>query len=508
MIITFVLLSVVLVVAIGMFVARRVEGDRTSFLVAGRGMALPLVAAGLMGQAVDTNATLGNTDLSAIGGFWAGYSLPLGLAVCLLLTGIFLAPRMNKAILFTLPDAFGRRYGRGVEGVTAVLLVLAFTILIGGNLVAGGFLFEQFLGTPYWVGVVLIVVAVLAYTAAGGMLSDAYTALVQMIITVTASFCLLLWLILGPGISVPEGMGPFDLEQLGSADSGAVLNWATLISLGIGDIVAIDFMQRIFTARSPGTARRACFVAATACALVGIPYSLLAVSSPEILGGPADGPVLFAVLETVTPVWLTVLVLCGIVAAGMSTANGAILGSAAVLVRNVAGRRSADEEDAGPGGVEVLVATRGAGVDPVVRATRWCMLPVVAAAILLALEVPETGVLLVLAFDLMLASLVVPFLFGVWWSRGTKAAALAGMIVGFVVRLVLFALTPTFYGAENTLFHVDNGLVGPGFDGWPTFIAPVACLVVYVAVCAATHRHVTGATIERAAPVREPEPAV
>jgi solute:Na+ symporter, SSS family len=501
MIIAGVGLSVVLVVLVGMAVARRAGGDRGSFLVAGRAMALPLVAAGLMGQAVDTNATLGNTDLAAAGGFWAGYTLPLGLAICLLLTGIFLAPRMNKAMLFTLPDAFGRRYGRAVEGSASVLLVLAFTILIAGNLVAGGFLFEQFLGTPYWVGVVLIVAAVLAYTAAGGMLSDAYTALVQMVITVVASIALLGWLILGPGVSVPDGTGPFDLGQLTSPGSGAVLNWATLIALGIGDIVAIDFMQRVFTARSPGTARRACFTAATACALVGIPYSLLAVSSPEILGRPAEGPVLFDVLDTVAPVWLTVLVLCGIVAASMSTANGAILGSAAVLVRNVAGRRSADEDEVGPGAVEAMVGARGAGVDPVVRATRWCMLPVVGLSILLALEVPETGVLLTLAFDLMLACLIVPFLFGVWWARGTTTAALGAMAAGFVVRLVLFALTPTFYGAENTLLHVENDLVGAGFDGWPTFIAPLVSLAVYLAL-AAVHRRrpVSGATIERAAP--------
>jgi len=501
-IITFVLLSVVAVVALGMAVARRVDGDRTTFLVAGRGMALPLVAAGLMGQAVDTNATLGNTDLAAIGGFWAGYTLPLGLAICLVLTGTFLAPRMNKALLFTLPDAFGRRYGRRVEGSASVLMVLAFTILIAGNLVAGGFLFEQFLGTPYWVGVVLIVGAVLAYTAAGGMLSDAYTALVQMVITVVASACLLGWLVLGPGISVPDGTGPFDLEQLTSADSGAVLNWATLVALGIGDIVAIDFMQRVFTARSPGTARRACYVAATGAALVGIPYALLALASPELLPNGADGPVLFAVLDTVTPVWLTVLVLCGIVAASMSTANGAILGSAAVLVRNVGGRRSADEDGMAPGAVEAAIAARGAGTDPVVRATRWCMLPVVAVAVLMALEVPETGVLLTLAFDLLLASLVVPFLLGVWWSRGSAVAALSAMVAGFVVRMVLFALTPTFYGAENTVLYVRNDLVGPGFDGWPTFIAPVVSLAVYLAVCALTRgRPVSGATIERAAPV-------
>ena len=80
---------------IGLAVARRVGGDSTNFLVGGRNLALPLVGAALMGQAVDTNATLGNTDLSSAFGFWAGAALPLGLGLCLLLTGLFFAIQRN-----------------------------------------------------------------------------------------------------------------------------------------------------------------------------------------------------------------------------------------------------------------------------------------------------------------------------------------------------------------------------------------------------------------------------
>ena len=77
---------IVLQTAIGLYVARKVGGS-SNFIVAGRGLILPLAAATLMAQAVDTNATLGNTDLTAQFGFWAGASLPIGLALCLLLTG-------------------------------------------------------------------------------------------------------------------------------------------------------------------------------------------------------------------------------------------------------------------------------------------------------------------------------------------------------------------------------------------------------------------------------------
>jgi len=133
---------VLTVVVVGMVVARKVGGDSTNFLVAGRGLAVPLVGASMMSQAVDSNATLGNTDLAARYGFWAGVSLPLGLALCLLLTGLFIAKPMNRMGLLTLPDFFRLRYGRAVEVVSSVLMIFAFCILLAGNLVAGGFLFE------------------------------------------------------------------------------------------------------------------------------------------------------------------------------------------------------------------------------------------------------------------------------------------------------------------------------------------------------------------------------
>jgi solute:Na+ symporter, SSS family len=468
MIILGVAISVLVVLAVGLAVARKVDGDSTNFLVAGRSLALPLSAAGLMGQAVDSNATLGNTDLSASLGFWAGASLPLGLGLCLLLTGIFFAKPMNRMGLLSLPDFYRIKYGRGIELTSSILMIFSFCILLAGNLVAGGFLFERFLGTSYTVGVLLIVGVVLAYTITGGMFSDAYTAFIQMVITVIGSAALLIWVAVRYGITIPEGMGPFDLGQLADPAQGAAINWATLIALGIGDIVAIDFMQRIFSAKSPATAQRACFVGAAGTALVGIPYALVALSSGAILGGPADGPVLFAVLDY-APVILTILVLSAIVAASCSTANGVILGTACVAVRNIAGL----EQQSDPAG----------GRDPLLRRVRFTMPLVVGIAIFFALRVPETGILLTLAFDLMLAGLVVPFVLGHWWpARITTAAAAASIGVGVVLRLVFFALTPTFYGVENTLLHVPNDVFGPGFDGWPTLICPVVSLGLFVTV--------------------------
>lgn len=459
--------GVLAIVAFGIVIARKVDGDSTNFLVAGRGLALPLVAVTLMGQAVDSNATVGNTDLTSSFGFWAGASLPIGLAICLLLTGLFFAKPMNKMGLLTLADFYRKRYGRAIEVASSVLMIVSFCILLAGNMVACGLLFEHFLGIDYAAGVLIAVGLVLSYTIAGGLFSDAYTAAAQMVITVTAAISLFVWMAVSHGISVPDGMGPFDLGQLTDSEQGAQINWATLVALGVGDIVAIDFMQRIFAAKSPSVARRACFVGAAGTAVVGVLFSLVALSAVPVLGDNVDGPVLYALLGGQAPVAITILVLSGIVAASFSTAAGAILGTAAVAARNIVG---------------VQQITGKNGKDVLLRATRIGMLPICAIAVFFALRVPETGILLTLAFDLMLCGLATPMIFGLFWRRGGSAAAAAALIAGGGVRLVLFALTPTIYGADNTLLYFDNTLLTSGFDGWPTFIGFTVSVLAYLTV--------------------------
>ena len=475
MIIAGVALSVLVVVVVGILVARKVDGDSAKYLVAGRSLGLPLVAVSLMAAAVDSNATVGNTDLSSGFGFWAGASLAIGLAICLLLTGLFLAAPMNRMGLFTLADFYRLRYGRGVEVVASVLMIFAFTILLAGNLVAVGFLVAAFTPLPYGAGVVLAVALVLLYTVFGGIFSDAYTAAIQVAITVVATVALVAWVGSTYGWQVAEGLGPFDTAQLTDTAAGAPVNWATLLSLGIGDIVAIDFMQRIFAAKSPEVARRACLLGAAGTAVIGVAFAMVALTTSAALGLSAeDGPVLFTLLADHAPAWLAVLVLSGVVAASFSTGSGAILATSAVAVRNVFGVRR-------------IVLT---GHDPLLRWTRIAMVPVVVLGIVIALRVAQTGILLTLAFDLMLAGLVVPFLLGLFWKRGGTSAAVAAMVAGLGVRLVLFVLMPTMYGVPNDLLHVPNGLLDASFDGWPTMYGAVVSLVAYVVVALARPRHV------------------
>lgn len=466
MIITGVALSVLVVLVVGITVARKIDGDSANYLVAGRQLGVPLVAVALTVSAVDSNATVGNTDLSATFGFWAGASLAIGLAICLLLAGLFFAKPMNSMGLYTLGDFFHRRYSRPVEVVAAILMIFAFTILLAGNLVACGFLVEYFTGLSYTVGVILALLLVLTYTVGGGLFSDAYAGVIQAVITVVATVALFVWVASTIGLSIPAGMGPFDFGQLTDSAQGAPINWATLVSLGVGDLVAIDFMQRIMAAKSPEVAQKACYIGAAATAAIGIVWSIIALSASSKLHLTTEhGPIIYQLLNTKAPVILAILTLSGIVAASFSTASGAILATSAVAVRNI-------------GGVKREVAP---GLhDPLLRWTRVAMLPVVIIGAFFALRVSETGILLTLAFDLMLCCLLAPFALGLFWKRPGPLAALVGAGVGLVVRCVFLIVTPTLYGVDNTLLYVKNSTFGAGFDGWATLIAAACGIGAFV----------------------------
>ncbi|PSN15747.1 sodium:solute symporter [filamentous cyanobacterium CCT1] len=462
---------------IGVWASQQIKGDSVNFLVAGRGLALPLAAATLMAQSVDSNATLGNTDLSSAFGFWAGAALPIGLSVCLLLTGLFLAKPMNRMGLITIPDFYRVKYGRTVEVIAACIMSVSFSFLLAGNLVAGGYMFENFLGTSYVGGITLLAALVFAYTVSGGLFAVAYTDFIQVMIALVGAWALLLFVVANFGITIDPGMGPGAIDQLTAVSSGAAINWASIIALGFGNMVAIDFMARIFAAESPETAQRACFIASAGTLIIGIPFSVIALGANSILsqaGIVPDGPVLFALLDSVIPPLLGLLVLAAILSASLSTADGAILGTSSVLAHNVLGIRHA--------------TAHGAGGDRLLLITRLMAIVITVLGVVLGLKVPQTGVLLLLAFDMSFAGLVVPLIGGLFWAKATRQGALACIAVGSLSRLLMFTLMPTMFGVDNTLLYFPNGLFTADFDGFPTLISPLLGLAAFVAVSLLTHK--------------------
>ena len=61
-----------------------------------------------------------------------------------------------------------------------------------------------------------------------------------------------------------------DLSGLTDPANDAYINWAGFLVLAIGDIVALDFMERVFAAKTPEVAQQGCFYGAGLTIITGL----------------------------------------------------------------------------------------------------------------------------------------------------------------------------------------------------------------------------------------------
>lgn len=130
--------AIAIFVLVGLASVFVIKGKSENFFVAGRSLPLWVVTATLASQSIDSNAILGAATLSYKYHFWDGAVLPLGLGLSLILNAVFLARKINADNALTLPDVFGKRYGKVVEVMASVCTIISFLCLLAGNLVGMG----------------------------------------------------------------------------------------------------------------------------------------------------------------------------------------------------------------------------------------------------------------------------------------------------------------------------------------------------------------------------------
>jgi Na+/proline symporter len=446
-----------------------VQRSGKRFIIAGRSLPFIFIGTMFLAQATDANSTLGNAAAVYAGGFWSGFQFPLGLALCLVVVGIWYAKPLHRMNLITLPDFYFRRYGNTTEILVSLLMAFSFIILVAGNIAGCGWILSTVFPISLVEGMLIMAGIVFVYTLAGGLFSCVATDIIQLYPAILAFIGSTIWLLSHFGWdffaqAIPPGF--LDFSGLTSVENGALLNWAGILALGLGDVIALDFMERVFAADSPDTARKGCFWGAFWTLVIGLCASFMGLMGLSLFPDIADSrEVLPQMSMTVLPFILGLFTLAGVVGAGLSTANGGLLAVCAVFARNIlqrnilrTKREKMGEEEMKRFDYKLLVYTRLMGI------------PVMAAAITLAYFKPEPGIMLVLAFDVVFAGCFVPLTLGLFWKKANTPGALAAVIVGSLTRLVLY-------------FTIPEHLAG-----LDTMIPPVVSLLVMVPVSLLTQK--------------------
>jgi SSS family solute:Na+ symporter len=456
---------------VGTLTSKLVRKSSRRFMIAGKSLPLFFVGTMLAAQAIDGNSSLGNASLVYQFGFWAGAAIPIGLGICLILTGTIYGKRLNRMSMLTLPDFYYRRFGNGAEGISAVLMMISFIVLVAGNFAASGFILSTVFGIDFFWAILIAAIIVLIYTYAGGLFSSAYTDIFQIYLAIGAFWAAFIFFAAGlSGVDFGTILGNtppefLDLSGLYDVANGALVNWGGILALALGDIVALDFMERIFAAKDPKTAQRGALMGAGLTLSTVVPTSMLGIIALFFLPNVEDPFTVFPELAiNHVPFAIGAAMLMGVLGASMSTANGGLLAISSVMSRNIVQRDI----------LKRLLKRPGLDDKKLLMTTRIFTVPMMVSAFVLAYLLPQPGVYLILAFDIVFAGAWAPLTLGLFWKKANMPAAIASLIFGSALRLVLFFVTPVEYA------------------GLDTMIPPVVSFVLFIVVALATQKKYPG----------------
>ncbi|MFM2123675.1 MAG: hypothetical protein RL328_126, partial [Acidobacteriota bacterium] len=288
---------------------------------------------------------------------------------------------------------------------------------------------------------------VFTYTVAGGLYAAIWTDFVQIYVAIGGFLLLAGWLFLTQDVSGAFAALPaahLNLDGLTKIGAGGLLNWSVILSLTFGNAMALDFMERVFTAKSPAVAKRACYYAGGLTIVTGLAAAFAGLMAHSMLGDVPDSRMVLPTLaSTKVPFWIGALTMIGVVGASMSTCCGVIIATSAVISRNIIQRwsnRTMDDEQ-------------------LLKLTRTAALPMTIGGALFAWYRPEPGILLALAFDIVLAGCVLPLVVGVYWKKSNATGAMASILIGTASRVVCYYLVPEDLAGLDTLLPPVIGAV-------------------------------------------------
>ncbi len=430
---TGVVIYLVIMLFIGVYAARR-SHTTDDFMVAGRRMPIWICAATLMATWFGGSAMMGSSGAAYEGGFLRIIADPFGGAMALFVVGFFFARMFRRLRLVTFIEFFENRFGITAATVAAVASIASSIGWTAGMLVAFGFVFETLTGVPLVWGISGGAIIIFVYTAVGGMWAVAITDFVQILIIAIGLVVLLVTVLIdvgGWGTIAPQ-LPEHTFRMIPLENSAEIwLNYFRLwLIFGLADITSQSLLQRSFSAKSEQVAQNSFYIAGFGYLALGMIPVMLGIIASVSLPGLEDPETVIPTLALnhLHPVAIALFV-GALLAAIMSTCDSALLAAASIFSTNVLPLFKSQPSDK-----LRLVATRIA-------------IPVFGSiAIYVALKVQVIFNLILDANSVILVSVVVPFIAGVYWKNANRTGTLAAMAMGFLAWLLAVMIMPNLAG--------------------------------------------------------------
>ena len=436
------LVYALVLIGIGLWLGRRVS-SANDFFVAGRKLGPALIFSTMLAANIGAGSTVAAAGLGYSDGlsawWWVG-SAAIGSLVLAFWIGPGIRKIANRHQFQTLGDYLDFRFGQGVRTTVTVLMCFGTVSLLAVQLIGIGFVLNVITGLERWIGSIIGGVVVIIYFSAGGLFASAWINLIQLVI-----------LLLGFIIALPLALntaGGFEqvyestrhIDEFWNPLQGGHSGWFYLISPGLAFIVSPGLIQKVYAARDDRTVR-------LGVALNGLVLLLFA-SIPMLFGVIAratypsladPGLALPSLLIDSVPPIIGALGLAALFSAEVSSSDAILFMLATSLAKDLYGRfvnpNASDQE--------ILAVARKAAIIGGVFGTGLAILAVSMIS------------LLSIFYSLLVVSLFIPILIGLYTRRLGTTEAYASIITGVGLFVIVqftfdgnrvFGLTPQIIG--------------------------------------------------------------
>ncbi len=438
MLLTLVVAYLLVTIAIGLWAGRRVK-NTADFAIAGRHLPLVMIITTTFATWFGSETVLGIPAKFVQGGLNGVVEDPFGAGTCLILVGLFFASKLYKMTLLTISDYYRQRYGRAVEVVCSLVIILSYLGWVSAQVTALGLVFNLLSAGAISVplGMVLGTASILAYTLFGGMWSVAVTDFIQMIILVLGLSIIAVFAgdLAGGADKVIALAAAKDLFKFlpepGFKDVAFFI--AAALTMMLGSIPQQDVFQRVMSAKNEAAATKGPVIGGICYVLFAFVPMFLVVSALIIMPDTAaalikDDPqkVIPTLVMTKMPFAMQVIFFGALLSALKSTASATLLAPSVTFVENIWRQfypRVSDQQELRTMRVAVLVFS------------------VCVCAYAIVSQGTPIYDMVSGAYQVTLVGAFVPLVAGLYWPRATTQGAVLSIGLGVLVWLLLL-LTP------------------------------------------------------------------
>lgn len=448
----------ILLFAIGFFIKKKVHNLNDYFL-AGRRLTIPIFVAtlvstwygGLLGVG-ELSFNYGLVNWLTQGFFW--YLVYLFFA-------FFLANKIRRSNLYTLPDQLERFYDKKSRFLGAIFNFIMVTP--APYVFSMGIIFSILFGWDLWFGILLGTIIIIFYTIRGGFLGDIYTDVIQFFL-----------MMIGVAMIIPiaiQTYGGFDflianlpdthLSLTGGWTTQMILVWGFLAFWTLADP---GFYQRCYAAKDDKIPRKGILIAIgfwflfDICTTFTGMYAAAASNAGSLVVESASTSYI-SIASALLPPAVIGLFLTGLIATVMSTVDSfTFLGAMNIshdLYKNIFKKDATEKQ--------------------VMNMTKIGIIITIGFAVVLSLFFNSIVTMWYTIGTIGISALIIPILMGFFYKGKKSPLASVGSMIA---------------GSATSLFWMSNGYLNLDSWGWPQYIGSfeplypglVASLLVFIII--------------------------